>query len=177
MSSTSTNKQPLMVDRPLLEVASVGTVAALTIPTNFRTPTPAGVAMLVSPGQDGCVIDSITVVAPQASLTTANLLVFVSTAASEALVTALNTQCVTSVAIGSATAGQRSNVPLLPLSVPVPNLASPAATMATYPGEFDKKNTGLYVPYGKFVYVGTDVALFVSAISSQVTVVAQGGHF
>lgn len=177
MSSTSTNKQPLMVDRPFLEVVSAGAVPALTTSSNLRTPSPAGMTLLLSPGSDGSVVDSIVAVAPQSTMTTASLLLFVSTAASAALITPSNTHCISSVSIGSSSVGQRTNLPLPPLSVPVPNLASPAATMATYPSETDKKNTGLYVPYGKYLYVGTDVALFVSAVSTQVTVVAQGGHF
>lgn len=177
MSSSSTNKQPLMVDRPLLEVVAVGTNPCLVTSTDLRTPAPAGLALLVSPGSDGSIVDSITVVAPQASITAANLVLFVSTTPSAILVTASNTHAIGFTAIGSSVAGQRTNVPLLPLSVPVPNLASPAATMAAYPGELDKKNTGLYVPSGKHLYVGTDVALFASTVSTQVIVAAQGGHF
>lgn len=177
MSSSSTNKQPLLVDRPLLEVVLVGATPALVTSTNLLTPTPAGLARLVSPGPDGSIVDSITVIAPQASITAANLIVFASIAASAALITAANTYPIAMAAIGSASMGQRTNVPLLPLLVPVPNLASPAATMATYPTEFEKKNTGLYVPSGKYLYVGTDVALSASAVSTNVIVVAQGGHY
>ncbi|MEB3320487.1 MAG: hypothetical protein VKI63_06065 [Cyanobium sp.] len=177
MSSTSTNKQPLLIDRVFLEVVDAGAAPALTTSTNLRTPAPAGMTLLLTPGSDGSVIDSITVTAPQASITASNLLVFVSTVPSPVLITAANTRCIRTVAIGSASMGQVTNVPLPPLSVPVPNLASPAATMATYPSETDKKNTGLYVPSGKYIYVGTDVALFASAVSTSVIVTAQGGHF
>lgn len=177
MSSSSTNKQPLLVDRPLLEVVSVGTTPALTTSTNLRTPAPAGMALLVSPGSDGSVVDSVTVIAPQASITVSNLLLFMSTTPSAPLITATNTYCIGTTQIDSSAMGARTNVPLLPLSVPVPNLASPAATVDYYPDELDKKNTGLYVPPGKYLYVGTDVALFVASISTSVTVVAQGGHF
>jgi hypothetical protein len=59
----------------------------------------------------------------------------------------------------------------------VPQLAGPAATLATYPSETDKKNTGLYIPCGKYLYVGTDVALFSPVASSRVNVIAQGGFF
>ena len=177
MSTTSTNKQPMLIDRPLLEAVTAGTAPCLTVSTNLQTPSPAGMSLLVVPGSDGCMIDSISVVVPQTSITAANLLVFMSTAAMPALISPFNTACVTLTPIASASMGQRTNVPLLPLSVPVPSLASPAATIDTWPGELDKKNTGILVPYGKYLYVGTDVALFSGAVSTEVTVIAQGGYY
>lgn len=127
---------------------------------------------------DGAVIDSVSVVITEASTTTSTVLLFLSTATSTAAITALNTAVVASVAIpGGNTAGQRVNMSLPALSVPVPNLASPAATMATYPSETDKKNTGLYVPSTALVYVGVTAALTAPSTATRINVFAQGGFF
>ena len=80
-------------------------------------------------------------------------------------------------AITSLAKGDRTNISLPPITVPVPNLASPAATMATYPSELDKKNTGLYVPSGALLYVGVDAALTAPSANTRVHVLAQGGFF
>jgi len=170
---------PLLVDRPLHSFATIGGTAALTSATNFNTPSGAGCALLVDcSGNDGAVIDSLSVVITEASTTTSTVLVFLSTAATTATISALNTAVVASAAIpGGNTAGQRVNISLPPLSVPVPNLGSPAATMATYPTETDKKNTGLYVPSTALVYVGLSAALSAPSTATRVHIFAQGGFF
>lgn len=179
MASSSTNKAPLLVDRPLHSFATIGSTAALSSATNFNTPVGAGCALLVDcSSNDGAVIDSISVLINEASTTTSTVLVFLSTAESAAAISALNTACVANAAIpGSSAAGQRVNISLPPLSVPMPNLASPAATMATYPTETDKKNTGLYVPSTALVYVGVSAALSAPSAATRVHVFAQGGFF
>lgn len=179
MASSSSNKQPLLVDRPLHSFATIGGTAALTTSTNFNTPAGAGCALLVDcSANDGAVIDSVSVIITEASTTTSTVLLFLSTAASPASISALNTAVVASVAIpGGNTAGQRVNMSLPALSVPVPNLASPAATMATYPTETDKKNTGLYVPSTALVYVGVTAALTAPSTATRINVFAQGGFF
>lgn len=179
MASSSSNKQPLLVDRPLHSFATIGGTAALTTSTNFNTPAGAGCALLVDcSANDGAVIDSVSVIITEASTTTSTVLLFLSTAASPASISALNTAVVASVAIpGGNTAGQRVNMSLPALSVPVPNLASPAATMATYPTETDKKNTGLYVPSTALVYVGVTASLTAPSTATRVNVFAQGGFF
>jgi len=170
---------PLLVDRPLHSFATIGGTAALTSATNFNTPSGAGCALLVDcSGNDGAVIDSLSVVITEASTTTSTVLVFLSTAATTATISALNTAAVASAAIpGGNTAGQRVNISLPPLSVPVPNLGSPAATMATYPTETDKKNTGLYVPSTALVYVGLSAAISAPSTATRIHVFAQGGFF
>jgi hypothetical protein len=169
----------LLVDRPLHSFATIGGTAALTTSTNFNTPAGAGCALLVDcSANDGAVIDSVSVIITEASTTTSTVLLFLSTAASPASISALNTAVVASVAIpGGNTAGQRVNMSLPALSVPVPNLASPAATMATYPTETDKKNTGLYVPSTALVYVGVTAALTAPSTATRINVFAQGGFF
>lgn len=170
---------PLLVDRPLHSFATIGGTAALTSATNFNTPSGAGCALLVDcSANDGAVIDSLSVVITEASTTTSTALVFLSTATSTATISPLNTAVVASAAIpGGNTAGQRVNISLPPLSVPVPNLGSPAATMATYPSETDKKNTGLYVPSTALVYVGLSAALSAPSAATRVHIFAQGGFF
>jgi hypothetical protein len=179
MATSSSNKMPLLVDRPLHAWASIGGTAALTSATNANTPSGAGLQLLVDcSGNDGAVVDSASVVITEANTTTSRVLLFLSVASNTASVSATNTALVASVSIpGSSTLGQRVNVALPPLSIPVPNLASPAATMATYPTETDKKNTGLYVPSGALLYAGVDAVLSAPSSSTRVLVFAQGGFF
>jgi hypothetical protein len=179
MATSSSNKMPLLVDRPLHSFATIGGTAALTTATNFNTPNGAGCSLLVDcSSNDGAVIDGLSVLVTEASTTTSTVLVFLSTAASSASISSLNTALVASAGIPAGnTAGQRVNISLPPLSVPVPNLASPAATMAAYPTETDKKNTGLYVPSTALIYVGLSTALTAPSAATRVHVFAQGGFF
>lgn len=178
MATTSANRQPLLVDRPLHAFTVLGGSAALSTATNFYTIVGGGCVQIVDCGDnDGAVIDSISVIANEVGLTSTNLLVFLSTATSEFSINAANTACVASGAVLSASVGQRTNISLPPLSIPVPNLASPAATMATYPSETDKKNTGLYIPSGSYLYVGISAALVAPSPASRINVFAQGGYF
>ncbi len=179
MATSSTNKMPLLVDRPLFEIASLGEAAGLSSATHLNTPVGAGCKLLVDCSSgEGAVIDSLSVVITESSTTQATVLAFMSTATNAALITNANTMPVAAVAIpGGNTLGQRLNVSLPPLSVPVPNLASPAATMATYPTETDKKNTGLYVPSGMLLYVGLSAALTAPSAATRVIACAQGGYF
>ena len=178
MATSSSNKMPLLVDRPMHSFATIGGVAALTTATNFNTPAAAGCVVLVDcSSNDGAVIDSLSIVALEANTTARNVVVFLSTATTATSVTAANSAYVGGAAIASSAVGTRTNVPLPPLSVPVPNLASPAATMAAYPSETDKKNTGLYVPSGALIYVGVDQAIAAPSANTRVHVFAQGGFF
>lgn len=178
MATSSSNKMPLLVDRPLHSFATLGGAAALTTSSDFNTPNGGGCVLLVDClSNDGAVIDSLSIVANQASTTAAKVLVFLSIAASAASITSANTVCVASATISSSAAGERTNISLPPLSVPVPNLAGPAATTTAYPSETDKKNTGLYVPSGAVIYVGVSQALTAPSSSTRVHVFAQGGFF
>ena len=178
MATSSSNKMPLLVDRPMHSFATIGGEAALTTATNFNTPAAAGCVVLVDcSSNDGAVIDSLSIVALEANTTARNVVVFLSTATTATSVTAANSAYVGGAAIASSAVGTRTNVPLPPLSVPVPNLASPAATMAAYPSETDKKNTGLYVPSGALIYVGVDQAIAAPSANTRVHVFAQGGFF
>lgn len=178
MATSSANRQPLLVDRPLHAFTVLGSNAALSVATNLNTLIGSGCTQLVSCGEnDGAVIDSISVIANEVGLTSVSLLVLLSTATSEFSINVGNTACVAVGTVASSTLGQRTNISLPPLSVPVPNLASPAATMATYPSETDKKNTGLYIPSGSFLYVGISAAIAAPSPASRINVFAQGGFF
>lgn len=178
MATSSANRQPLLVDRPLHAFTILGGIAALSTATNLNTIVGGGCVQLVNCGDnDGAVIDSISVIANEVGLTSTTLLVLISTANSEFSINANNTACVAAGAIQSSTLGQRTNISLPPLSVPVPNLASPAATMATYPSETDKKNTGLYIPSGAYLYVGISNVITTPSPASRVNIFAQGGFF
>jgi len=177
MSSSSTNKQPLLIDRPLFKIVGVGETAALSTPTNLRSLVPAGLRLLVDSGSDGCMIDSITAVAPETGITAARLIVVASEQSTAAGLNNSNAWTVASADFLSLSLGQRTNLPLLPLLAPVPNLASPAATVAAYPSELDKKNTGLILPRGWYLYAGASVILQSSFGPSQAIVAAQGGFY
>ena len=179
MASSATNKQPLLVDRPLHEFQIIGGVAALSSATNYTSIIPSALSLLVDcSSNDGAVIDSLSILITEASTTQSSVLVFVSSAPSAGGITAANTAYIAGATIpGGNTAGQRINIPLPPLSVPVPSLASPAATMAAYPTETDKKNTGLYVPADRTLYVGVTAALSAPSAATRVIVAAQGGYF
>ena len=178
MATSSSNKMPLLVDRPLHSFATIGGAAALTSSTDFNTVSGGGCVLLVDClSNDGGVVDSISIIANEASTTASRVLVFLSVAASSAAITSANTVCVANETISSSAAGERTNVSLPPLSVPVPNLAGPAATTTTFASETDKKNTGLYVPSGALVYVGLSAALTAPSSTTRVHVFAQGGFF
>lgn len=178
MATSSSNKMPLLVDRPLHSFATLGGAAALTTATDFNTPNGGGCVLLVDClSNDGAVVDSLSIVSNEASTTASKVLVFLSIAASAASITSANTVLVANETISSSAAGERTNISLPPLSVPVPNLAGPAATTTTFASETDKKNTGLYVPSGAVLYVGLNAPLTSPSSSTRVHVFAQGGFF
>ena len=80
MATTSSNKMPLLVDRPLHAFATIGGTAALTSATDLNTPSSAGCTLLVDcSGNDGAIIDSLSIIANEASTTASNVIVFLST--------------------------------------------------------------------------------------------------
>ncbi len=178
MASTSSNKTPMMVDRPLHSFAKVGTTAALSSASDLTTLVSSGCQLLVDcSSNDGAVVDSVSVIENHNSVSSVRVCLFISVATSSALITPVNTAYVAGIALsGAGTVGTRTNIPLPPLSVPVPCLASPAVNVATYPDEVDKKNTGLYVPSGALLYVGV-AQVISSPTNAVVTVFAQGGFF
>ena len=176
MATTSSNKMPLLVDRPLHSFASLGATAGLTTASDFNTPNTSLTLLVDCTANDGAIIDSISLISNQASMTSAKVIAFLSVAPTAASVTATNTLAVAFATLGSSL-GDRVNMSLPALCVPVPNLASPAATASAYPSETDKKNTGIYVPSGATLFVGTSVAITAPAASSRVNVFAQGGFF
>lgn len=164
---------PLLVDRPLHSFATVGGAAALTTATNFNTPSGGGCVLLVDClGNDGAVVDSISIIANEANTTASKVLIFLSIAASAASITAANTVCVANATISSSVAGERTNISLPPLCIPVPNLGADSSVSET-----DKKNTGLYVPSGATLFVGVSAALAAPSSATRVHVFAQGGFF
>jgi len=170
VATTSSNKMPLLVDRPLHSFATIGGAACLTTSTNFNTVSGGGCTLLVDcSSNDGAVIDSISIIANEASTTASTVLVFLSVATATNGITASNTACIASAAIGSATAGQRTNISLPALTVPVPSTTANA--------ELDKKNTGIYVPSGALIYVGVNAVLSAPSAATRVHVFAQGGFF
>ena len=173
MATSSSNKMPLLVDRPMHSYASIGSQAAITDSTDLNTPTGAGCTLIIDcSANDGAIVDSLSIIANEASTTASTVLAFLSVAATKDSISDINTVVVASATIGSTAKGERTNIPLPPLCVPVPNLGG--TTSAT---ETDKKNTGLYIPSGGLLYVGLDVALSSPNTDTRVHVFAQGGFF
>ncbi len=173
MATSSSNKMPLLVDRPMHSFATIGGSSALTTGTDLNTPSPAGCNLLVDcSANDGAVIDSLSIIALEAASTATNVLVFLSTATTATSITTANTAYVAGAAVGSTNKGDRTNISLPSLSVPVPNLGGQSS-----PSEVDKKNTGLYVPSGALIYVGVDTVIATPSANTRVHVFAQGGFF
>ena len=173
MSSSSTNKQPLLVDRPLHTFAILGASPCLTDPANFSSLVAGGLSPLVDcSGNDGGVVDSLSIIANQAGTTAVSVLFYVSSSPTVFGITEANAALVASAAVQSSAAGERTNVPLPPLSIPVPNLGGQSSVT-----EVSKKNTGLYVPAGIVLYVGISAAILAPTPLTKINVFAQGGLF
>jgi hypothetical protein len=173
MSSSSTNKQPLLVDRPLHTFAILGSAPCLADASNFSTILGGGCSLLVDcSGNDGAVIDSLSIIANQANTSQVSVLFFVSSSPTVFGITETNTALVASAVIQSGAPGDRTNVSLPPLTIPVPNLGGQTAVTET-----SKKNTGLYVPSGLLLYTGLSGAIVAPTPLTKVNVFAQGGLF
>lgn len=173
MSSSSTNKQPLLVDRPLHTFAILGPTPCLADANNLSTVLGGGCVLLVDcSDNDGAVIDSLSIVANQANTSQVRVLFFMSEAPSIFGITESNTVVVASGVVQSGAPGDRTNVALPPLSIPVPNLGASSS-----PTEVSKKNTGLYVPAGLLLYVGVNSAIVAPTPATKINVFAQGGFF
>jgi hypothetical protein len=173
VSSTSTNKQPLLIDRPLHSWATLGPTSALTSSTNFSTIIGGGCTELVSCiDTDGAVVDSLSIMAMQVGTTPVVVLFFLSTSSTTFGVTDANTALVASALVQSSYAGERTNVELPPLCIPVPNLGAQAS-----PSETSKKNTGIYVEAGQVLYVGINAPILAPTPATKINVFAQGGRF
>jgi hypothetical protein len=173
----ATNKQPMLIDRPLRTSITLGGVSCLGVAGDWNSPAPAGLTLLCSGGTEGALIDSSSVLMTQASTSLVNVLLFISDQASPQLISAANTRLITWALLAGTTPGSRTTVPLPLLLAPVPNLASPAATIATYPSESDKKNTGIFLESTQYIYAGVDVAITTPATSTRVILGAQGGYY
>jgi hypothetical protein len=111
-------------------------------------------------------------VATQANTSQVSVLFFMSEAPTIFGITESNTVLVASGVIQSGAPGDRTNISLPPLTIPVPNLGAQAT-----PTEVSKKNTGLYVPAGRLLYVGLNSAILAPTPATKVNVFAQGGFF
>ena len=88
MASTSSNKMPLLVDRPLHSFANIGGAAALSTETNFNTVAGAGCTVLVDcSANDGAIIDSLSIIATETSTSAKYVLAFISTATTASAIT------------------------------------------------------------------------------------------
>jgi len=179
LAASSTNKMPLLIDRPLHSFATIGGTAALSTAANYNSVVGTGCTILVDcTSNDGAVIDSLSVIANEASTTIAasaavEVLFFLSLATTQNSVTTANTVCVANGSISTTVnLGTRTNISLPCLSVPVPNLGGDTTIT-----EVDKKNTGLYVPSGAALYVGVQAPIASPSANTRLHVFAQGGFF
>jgi hypothetical protein len=165
MASTSTNKQPLLVDRPFFSAVTLGEVGGVLDPMNYNSPDPAGLVSLVEGGPDGTLVESVTIASTQVDTDHQDVLLFMSTVSNALMVNNQNTHYITSETILSAVCGQTVQIPLPPAMVPVPNVGEEA------------KNTALYLPKNWTLFVGLSQALCNPSYTARVKVYAQGGHF
>jgi hypothetical protein len=172
MSSSGTNKQPLLVDAPLHESVVLGPVAGLLSAGNLASINPAGLQALVPATSEGAIVDSISVLNNEANTTTTSLVVFLSTESNAIAVTPANTQAVAFAELNTTLVGTRTNVSLPPLLVPIPHLGAMASPTAQ-----DKKNTGLLIPKGKTLFVGLTTRILLPSPTTTVCVFAQGGYY
>ena len=164
MASTSTNKQPLLVDRPFFNAQVLGEVGGLLDPLNYNSPDPAGLVILADGGTDGTIIDSVTVASTQVNTDKHDVLLFMSTVNNPLMVQQQNTHYLTSVEIQSDDCGETVPMPLPEVLVPVPS-------------NTDVKNTAIYIPKNWTLYVGLSEALCSPDYTCRVIVYAQGGYY
>ena len=112
MATSSSNKMPLLVDRPLHSFATLGG-ATLTTATNFNTPNGGGCVLLVDClSNDGAVVDSLSIVAEKSQYDASTI--SFSKCRGFCLVDYPPIQCA-AVPIGSAAPGTRTSISLPPL--------------------------------------------------------------
>jgi hypothetical protein len=172
MASSSTNKQPLLVDRPLHEVVVLGAVDGLTTPGNLAALNPGGLQILVPATEDGAIIDSLSIINNEANTTASSVVFFLSSESVTLAVNAQNTVAVAIAAIASTVVGTRTHVDLPPVLVPLPDLG---ATVVS--ANVQKKNTALIIPADKTLMVGLTTRLLLPTPSTTVGVFAQGGYY
>ena len=165
MASTSTNKQPLLVDRPFFNAITLGEVGGLLDPLNYQSPDPAGLVSLADGGTDGTLIESVTIGSTQKDTDAYDVLLFMSSVSNALMINNQNTQYVASETIVSTVCGETVQIPLPPVLVPVPGVGDLA------------KNTALYIPKNWTLFAGLSQALCNPSYSCRVTVYAQGGQY
>jgi len=182
MSSTSTNKQPLLVDRPLHEFVVLGPVAALTDPANLGSILGSGCSLLVDcTGSDGAVVDSVSIIANQQNTSAVRVLIYLSSSPTALGINSENTALVAAGQVVSTAPGHRTNISMPSLSVPVPTLQGVFGVLDQNPtpgdAETAKKNNGLYVPAGMTLFAGLSAAITAPSPATRVNVFAMGGYF
>lgn len=171
----ATNKQPMLVDRPLQSQVSLGALACLVTAGNWNTPAPGGLTRLASGDENGACIDSIRILTTQASTTTTDALFFVSSQSNPSLITAENTRLVTWIALATDVLnGVLFKVPLPSVLVPVPVVS---VTAGPAPSEDDRKNTAIMLEAGQYLYAGVTVPITAPSTVTRVIVIAQGGYY
>ena len=164
MASSSTNKQPLLIDRPMFNAVTLGEVGGLLDPLNYNSPDPAGLVILADGGADGSTIDSITIASTQVNTDEHDVVLFMSTVGNPLQIQQQNTHFLSSATIKSTTCGERVDIPLPKVLVPVPS-------------NTDVKNTALYIPKNWTLFCGLSAALCSPDYTCRVIVYAQGGYY
>jgi len=165
MASTSTNKQPALVDRPFFSAVTLGPVAGLLDPLNYNSPDPAGLVVLADGGTDGTLIESAMIASTQKDTDEYDVLLFMSSVSNPLMINATNTFYLTSETIKSDTCGELVDIPLPPVLVPVPTNGC------------DPKNSALYIPKNWTLFCGLSQALCNPSFTCRVIVYAQGGYY
>jgi len=165
MASTSTNKQPALVDRPHFSAVTLGPVGGLLDPLNYNSPDPAGLFLLSDGGSDGTLIESVTIASTQKDTDEYDVLLFASTVNNPLMINAQNTFYIASETIKSEVCGETTQIPLPPAMVPVPHVGC------------EPKNTAIYLPKNWSLFCGLSQALCSPSFNCRVIVYAQGGYY
>jgi len=170
MASTSTNKQPLLIDRPLHIQKNI--TSEKTGSTNFWLANNSCSLFLDCTQNDGALIEDLYVISKEASQH--NIAFFMATTADYLRETDSNVTFVSRIQ-SSSTPGQITHGNNLPLGIaPYPAVGLDSANQRTA-GQFQS----IYVPKGKALWVGRAVTAATANLTVDVCPVAgaQGGFY
>ena len=184
MASTSTNKQPCLIDRPFLRGAKINSSTGTCDPTN---PNLTDLIQLVRvgdlPSEDAAMVEDITIVSNEdypndAGIRTCDLGIYVY-APNQAAPSTQSALMVGRVEVGLSgyTFGYPQQIQLFATNAPVPDTGDTALTTPIQIG----KGEALYLEKGYILcagYIGTGATAISGGLSpSGITIWAQGGFY
>jgi hypothetical protein len=179
MASTSTNKEPLLLDRPLIAAVRLNSTSHGTATVDPNSTTQAALVVSTA-GTDGCLIESLELQQRVANDDTA-ILLFLSTSDSFVATPdasgAVNAWFLRRAAFpASSPVGATLDVPLLPLLSPVPHAGNSSSGGGTVPGGSSgpEQFRGLRLPAGIHLWAAAAVA---SPVAGAPQLIVHGGWY